>query len=219
MQLLELQEDAMVRSPSGEDLGEIERFVINPSTREVSHVVVKQGVIFTEHRVVPVDLIDHVDAEGPVLSADVDPDDLPPFETEHYVPVDQVTRDRVDSRLGDASMWRYPTLTTGFYPAYPGIGIPYRTEPQMTTVRDFNIPKGTKVVDDQTPVESASGRVVGTVTEVVIDEDDRLSHLAVAIDGLEGDRIVPAHWIDSIAESRIVLAVGEESLRHLEQVR
>lgn len=219
MELYELHDNAMVRSASGEDLGEIERFVIDPSSREVTHLVVKEGLIFKDRRVISVDEIDHVDAEGPVLSAEIRSDDLPLFETEHYVPVDEVTRGRVDSRLGEASMWRYPTLTTGFYPAYPGMAIPYRTESEMTTVRDLNIPSGTAVVDDRTPVESASGQVVGTVTEVAIDDEGRLSHLAVDVDGVEGDRIVPSHWIESVGENRIELAVGEEALRHLEQVR
>lgn len=45
MQLYELEDEAMVRSASGEELGEIERFVVNPSTCEVSHVVIKEGVV------------------------------------------------------------------------------------------------------------------------------------------------------------------------------
>lgn len=216
MELFELEENAMVRSASGEALGEIERYVIDPSSREVSHVVVKEGVIFPNHRLVPIDLIDHVGAEGPVLSADVDPDDLEPFATEHYVPMDQVSRDRIDPRIGEASIWRYPTIATGYYPAYPGEPIPYRSVPDTTKVKDINVPDDMTVLDEDTPVESVGGEDIGRVVEVVVEEDGGLSYLIVDFDGLEGERVVPGHWIDSIRDDRIVLAVADSVLQHLE---
>lgn len=216
MELFELEEKAMVRSTSGEALGEIERYVIDPSSREVSHVVVKEGVIFTNHRLVPVDLIDHVDEEGPVLSADVDPDQLEPFETEHYVPLDQVSRDRIDPRIGEASIWRYPTIATGYYPAYPGEPIPYRSIPDTTRVRETNVPDDRTVLDEDTPVESVEGEVIGRIVEVVVEEDGALSHLIVDFDDLDGERVVPGHWIDTIRDDRIILAVADPALQHLE---
>jgi uncharacterized protein YrrD len=216
MKLLELEENAMVRSPAGEDLGQIERFVIDPSSREVSHLVVKEGLFFKTRRLVSVDQIDHIDEKGPVLSVDADTDDLPPFETDHYVPVDDVTRDLVDPRLGEASIWRYPTIATAYYPAYPGMPIPYRSAADTTMVREVNVPDDTVVVDDDTPVESASGEVVGTVSEVVVDEDGHLAYLSVDFAGLHGTRVVPAHWIDTVRDDRVVLAVGAAALEHLE---
>lgn len=217
MDLFELEEHAMVRSAAGQDLGEIERYVVDPSGRRITHLVVKEGLIFTERRVVAVELIDHVDDRGPVLSADLEPDDLPPFETEHFVPVDEVTRGRFDERVGDASMWRYPTLETGFYPGYPGMPIPYREEPEMTTVRELNVPADSSVVDDRTRVESATGGMTGRVAEVAVDSDGALSHLVVDFDTLEGERLVPGHWIDAVYDDRIVLAVGESALEHLDR--
>lgn len=216
MELFELEEKAMVRSASGEALGEIERYVIDPSSRKVSHVVVKEGVIFTNHRLVPVDLIDHVDEEGPVLSTDVDPEQLEPFVTEHYVPMDQASRDWIDPRLGEASIWRYPTVATGYYPAYPGEPIPYRSVPDTTRVREVNVADDQMVLDEDTPVESIEGDVIGRVVEVTVDEDGGLSHLIVDFDDLEGVRVVPGHWIDTIRDDRIVLAVADPVLEHLE---
>lgn len=215
MELLELQDNAMVRAADGKALGEIERFVVNPSNREVTHLVVKEGLIFKDRRIVPVEMIDRVDEEGPVLVTDIEPDELEPFATEHYVSVDDVTRDRFDPALGEASIWRYPTLGTGFYPGYPGMAVPYG--PVTTKVRDLNVPAGAAIVDQRTPVELASGKAIGSVTEVAVTEEGDLSHLIVELDSLDGERVVPAHWIDTITEDRIVLAVGEGVLRHLEQ--
>lgn len=214
MQLLELEEGAMVRSATGEALGEIERFVVNPSQRQVSHVVVKEGVIFTDHKIVPVELIDHVEAEGPVLSSDVDPEQLEPYESEHYVPVDEVTRDRIDPRLGDASIWRYPTIATGYYPSYPGMPIPYAWAPERTKVREVNVPAGSEVVEEGAVVESPSGDRIGTLTEVTVTEEGQLSHITVDVDDLGEERVVPSHWIESIGD-RIVLAVGGSAMREL----
>ncbi|MFP3914578.1 MAG: hypothetical protein ACLFWM_06860, partial [Actinomycetota bacterium] len=155
------------------------------------------------------------DEDGPVLAAEVEAEDLEPFAEEHYVSVDDVTRDRFDPAMGEASVWKYPTLGTGFYPGYPGLGAPYG--PVTTKVRDLNVPPGSEIVDHRTPVELASGRQVGVVTEVVVTEGGDLSHMVVELDSLDAPRVVPAHWIETVTDDRIVLAVGEGVLRHLEE--
>src|SRR5690606_5191690 len=66
MQMFELEGRAMLRSASGEALGEIESYVVDPAAKEVTHIVVEAGVVFPERRLVPTDLIDHIGEDGPV---------------------------------------------------------------------------------------------------------------------------------------------------------
>jgi len=219
MQMFELEGRAMLRSASGEPLGEIESYVVDPAAKEVTHIVVEAGVVFPERRLVPTDLIDHIGEDGPVLAEAVDVESLPPYETEHFVPIDQVTRNRIDPRLGEASIWRYPTLATGWYPDYPGEPIPYRIEEEWTTVQEVNVPAERAFIDEHTPVVSAEGDLVGSVRELTIDGAGNLSHLTVRVEGLDGDRVVPGHWIESVDEDQITLAVGRLALEGLEPAR
>lgn len=219
MDFIELKEGDTVRTGDGESIGHIDRFIVDPSTSKVTHLVLEKGILFPEDRVLPVDGIDHTDEEGPVLSTEVSPDSLPPFETTHYVEVDDLTRSRLDSRLGPAVMWRFPTLATSLYPMIPIHTDPEGTGAPRTEVRRGGIPGSSVVLDDDTPVMGINGEELGKVSDVFIDDDGRLSHLVVDLGLFSGDRILPAHWIESIRPDRVTVAVGDAALEGLEQDR
>ena len=56
--MLILHEGPPIESADGEYLGEIDRLVIDPSGRQVTHVVVRKGTFFTEDKVVPMEMIE-----------------------------------------------------------------------------------------------------------------------------------------------------------------
>lgn len=70
----------------------------------------------------------------------------------------------------------------------------------------------------RTPVVSIEGEKVGTVDEVVVDRDGRLSHLVVDLGLLSDDVILPAHWIAGIEAESVRLAVGDTALESLETI-
>jgi sporulation protein YlmC with PRC-barrel domain len=214
MAFMELQEGATVRTAEGENLGKIDQFVVDPSTSEVTHIVVHKGLFFTDDRVIGISQIEHIDDTGPILSSKVDPSALPPFETTNYVPVDQETRSRLDRRIGAASMWRFPTIATGMYPGYPIYGP--GGEPLVVEVTRVNVPDAGVLIDEDTPVVSMEGDKVGSVAEVYVDDEGHLSHLVVDLGTLAGDRVLPAHWIEAVREDQVSLAVGKEALDRLE---
>lgn len=214
--LRELVDGATVRSATGDDLGKIDQFVIDPSTREVTHLVVRKGLFFPDDRVVPASLVNRIENGDAILAADVDLEALPPFEVHHYVPVDADTRAQFDESLGEASMWRYPVVGMGMYPAYPWYPT---TDPALSSVTERNVPPSGVVVNDGTTVQSRSGEEIGHVTEVTVDENGELSHLVVDLGFLSGHRVLPAHWIDSISEEAITVAVGDEALAGLDEWR
>src|SRR5918996_3708014 len=111
---LELREGSHVHSANGEDLGTVREFVVKPSTREFTHVLVEKGVFFTDDRVIPVETINHVEDDTIILEDEIDPDTLPRFVREHYTPIDEETGNRLDVPTG--YMWRYPTSDVGPFP-------------------------------------------------------------------------------------------------------
>ena len=68
------------------------------------------------------------------------------------------------------------------------------------------------------PVLSADGNKVGRVSEIEIDAVGRLSHLIVDLGLLDGERVLPGHWIETVDNDGVHLAVTESSLEALEPV-
>ena len=54
---MEIKRNAKVTTADGKDVGRVDRVVIDPQSKEVSHLVIRQGFLFTEDKVVPIDLV------------------------------------------------------------------------------------------------------------------------------------------------------------------
>lgn len=217
---LDIKEGSRLTSGHGEDLGTIRQFVVRPSSCELTHVLVEKGVFFTNDRVVPVETIDRVEEELVVLREDVDPSELPPFVRDDYTLMDDETRTRLDVPTGPHYIWRHPTALVGPYPMYPAYPVPSADSGQRGVdhprARD-QLAEG-EVIGPRTVVLSTRGEKVGTVSEMQVDEKGRLSHLVVDLGFLDGEKVLPAHWIDSIDSGGVRLAVGDSVLQTLETI-
>jgi len=170
---LELREGRHVQSAGGQDLGRVREFVVKPSTREFTHVLLEKGVFFTDDRVVPIETIDRVEEDAIVLNETVDPGTLPRFVREHYTPIDEETCEKLARN---------------------------------------------EVIDTRTPVISTDGEKVGSVSEVLVNDDGQLSHLVVDLGFLSDDKVLPAHWVEKIESDGIRLAVSNTAVEPLETI-
>lgn len=215
---LELREGFHVHSAQGKDLGVVREFVVEPSTREFTHILVEKGVFFPDDRVIPVETIDHVEEDRIILGDQVDPDTLPRFVREHYVPIDEETRGRLDVPTG--YMWRYPTNQMGPFPIYPSYPlaptIPTPPPEEESALREELATNA--IIDKRTPVISTNGEKVGSVSKVQIGDDGRLSHLVVDLGFLSDEKVLPAHWVESIESDGIRLAVSNTAVESLETI-
>lgn len=210
-----------VYSADGEDVGRIERAVINPHTREVTHLVVRQGFLFTEDKVIPVDLIASATEDRVVLIQTEDSlQDLPPFEETHYVPLDEdeLGREPVYPLAGYAApLYGYPPVGTSWW-GYGGY-LGYRAYPEIDTIAttERNIPDDTVPLKEGARVVSAGGDHVGNVEQVIADAGSgRATHIVIA-QGLlfKARKLVPTSWIRSIDEDEVRLSVGSRQLERL----
>src|SRR6266540_7242734 len=104
---MELKEGTIVFTQSGEEVGKINRFVLDPTTNEVTHIVVQKGWLLPEDKVVPIATITSATEERVVLDQKIaDLNQLPPFEERHFV---ELTDDDISStkRYAPAYYW-YP---------------------------------------------------------------------------------------------------------------
>lgn len=224
----ELKEGTSVFTADGDELGEINRFILDPSTNEVTHIVVQKGWLFPEDKVVPFDRIRFEAEEGLVLDEEIeDFDQLPPFEETHYVEAQpgrtdtgRTDTDRTDTAraeeraaypTGPAYYW-YPPYGYLGYPAYgPG---PYGWPVGLT---HQNIPEGTVPLQEGADVISSDGEHVGDVERLLIDDDNnRVTHFLISQGVFFKDRkMVPANWIRTVKDDKVQLNVTSVLLEGL----
>jgi len=213
--MMEFKENAVVLTSANEDVGKIDRIVINPRTKEVTHFVVRKGFLFTRDKVIPVDRVDTATEDQVILKQGTEnPDELPDFEETHYILVDDVKSLRKQQQgyvrpvipYGPAGVgwWR-----VGFYPDYG--------KPPYVARTERNIPDDTIPLEEGAAVVSRNGEKVGQVERVYTDPDEhRATHFSISQGLISKDRkIIPTMWVDRVLEDRIQLSVEEDLIERL----
>lgn len=215
---IELKEGTPVVTADGKEVGKIERFVLDPSTNEVTHIVVQKGWLLTEDKVVPFEMVSSTMDDRVMLNEGVeDFNELPPFEETHYVRVgdEQRRMGRTDETSNypnaPAYYWYPPHGSVGF-PAY-GLGRYAwpRTETQQ------NIPANTVPLKEGTNVISSDGEHVGDVERLFVEPDSNQATHFLISQGLlfKNHKLVPANWISSATEDEVRLTVSSQLLESL----
>ena len=197
---MEFKKGVDVYSSDDEKVGSLLRVVMDPKTRKVSHLVVKEGILFTEDKVVPIELVESVSHERITMKEIKENlDDLPMYEETHYIPIDEA---------GDypESVYWYPPVDMywgrfGDYPVFP--------ESQFVQRTATNIPEGTVGLMEGAKVIAADDEKVGEIESMIANpRDKRITHLVVSggLLGLE-KRIIPVHWLSTVREDEVFLSV------------
>lgn len=209
---MEIKENTDVFTSDGHKVGQISRMVIDPKTKELTHLVVQKGFLFTKNKVVSVDDVQSATEDRVVLKkGSEDPDKFPEFNETHYIEVDatgkSVERDAND--LGPLA-WYYPMPGGAWWSThmgtYPGYG-----KPPFVRKTKLNIPEGTVPLEEGVKVFSKEGQHVGDVEKVYADEEEqRVTHLLIA-KGLisKVHKLIPSMWVASVSEEAVRLSVDE----------
>lgn len=205
--MLILHEGTPIESAEGDNLGEVDRLVIDPSGRQVTHVVVRKGVFLPDDKVIPVDVIAAADESVIRLRESVDTDKLPPFEETHYVELDEGTSRTVGRADIRSFAWAYPMTPAAAFPQYPV----YPTGGRLEVER--NVPTDSAVIEKGTHVVTADGQDIGAIREVRTRPDGGLSHVTVDPGWLQAETLIPAHWISEVSEGAVLIGIGAEALR------
>jgi uncharacterized protein YrrD len=212
---MELKEGTDVFTSSGEQVGKINRFVLDPATNEVTHIVVQKGWLLPEDKVVPIAMISTATEERVVLNEETsDFDQLPPFEETHYVALTEA-----DIPPGDYPAYRYAPAYYWYPPSgymgYPAFGPEYYGWPPEATTR--NIPADTVPLKEGSNVMSSEGEHVGDVERLFVDErSNKATHFLISQGLLFKERkLIPAHWVRSVEEDKVYLSVPSRVLERL----
>lgn len=215
MDEMEFKEGTHVFTASGEDVGEINRFVLDPTTKEVTHIVVQKGWLFSEDKVVPVKMVSSATDEKVVLEKNVtDLEDLPPFEETHFVELNEA-----ETKTGEYPTYQYAPAYYWYPPSgyigYPAYGLGYYSWPPVETTR--HIPEDTVPLEEGSDVISADDEHVGDVERIFVDPDsNKTTHFLISQGLLFKDRkLVPVNWVKSVEEDKVHLAVSAQLLERL----
>ena len=212
---MELKEGTDVFTSSGEQVGKINRFVLDPATNEVTHIVVQKGWLLPADKVVPIGMISSATQERVVLNKEiVNFDQLPAFEETHFVELNQadmIPPPNATYSYAPTFYWYPPSGYIG----YPRFGAEYYGWPPAVTTQ--NIPANTIPLKEGANVISSEGEHVGDVERVFVDsESHKATHFLVS-QGLllKEQKMIPAHWVKSVEEDKVHLSVSARLLERL----
>lgn len=218
----QFQKNAGVFAVDGQRLGQLERVVLDPETKLITHLVISSGGLLDgRERVVAIEWVAETTPNQITLHIEEDDlDELPKFETPHYVP-----------RSEDTSLPPTPPVAAAGQsnPAYgaPMIGAaldPHSVEPApdelVVTHIDRNIPRGTVPLKEGAKVITAEGKHAGDLERVLADPDvDQVTHLLMSKGILAKEKkLIPIQWATLIGEEEVQLGVHESAIEDLDAV-
>ena len=199
-----------VFSSDNEKIGTLDRVVMDPRTKEISHIVVREGFLFREDKVVPMDLIGSVTDERIILQGSKDHlNELPDYEETHYVSRDATVDDDMNTLY-----WNPPAYSGAGYSQYPVI------YPQSLYIRrtEKNIPEGMVALAEGAKVLAEDGEQVGNIETLITDPNEHVTHLVISSGLLMKERkIIPSHWLNAVTEDEVHLSVDSRLLERLPQ--
>jgi uncharacterized protein YrrD len=213
---MQFNENAEVLSAKREKIGKIDRVVIDPVSMEVTHLVVKEGILFSRMKVLPVDRIEKTTDERVILAKSAgDPDKWPDFEEKHHVPADDMgPYPNLPAGSARPFVWYHlhkghPWWRIGDYPGY--------SAPSFTTRIERNIPDNAIPLEEGATVVSKDDETLGNVERIFVEpEENRAAHLLVSGGLLSKEKkLIPTHWVDSVSEKTVRLAVEKKLIDKL----
>lgn len=209
---MQFKEGTNITTFDGEKVGTVKRVVIDPRSKEVTHIVVHKGVLFTQDKLIPIDLIHSATPNAITLRQGIqDIDTVRDFEEVHYIPVDDETlRAMYPTSLIDTAqpLYWYPPIT-----APRGSNFLFQSsasEEGYATQVEQNIPDNMVALKEGANVYSADGEHVGDIEQVFVDPDaERATHFVIKEGIIFKDRkLIPATWVSTVGEDEVHLAVG-----------
>ncbi|MFZ6028647.1 MAG: PRC-barrel domain-containing protein [Chloroflexota bacterium] len=211
---MEFKEGADIYTMDGDKVGEVSRVVIEPDTKEITHVIVQKGFLFTEDKVVPIDAIQRASEDRVVLRQDVeDLDQFQDFEETYYMYADAEREPFPAMRRPVPALYWYPPVGVWGMPGGPA----YYGSRVYSSVKEENIPEGTVALEEGARVISSDGEHVGDIERVYTEPSaDRATHVLISKGLIMKERkIIPTQWMTNIMEGEIHLSVDSELVGNL----
>jgi sporulation protein YlmC with PRC-barrel domain len=210
---MRLDLDAKVRASDGEDIGSVDRAVVDPQTNEVTHIVVRTGAIFGRDIMVPREDLERAAQDGDTIRLSLTKNELellPDFEPDRYGPPPGTWV--APAAYGfPAGSYAYPLAVDPMMGGMPVLIPDQRTD--LDEDEPVTLTKGALVLD-------RNGDDIGVVDDMRFDaESGRLQGFVLRVGGAlrtlfgGGDTVeVSRYQIESVGESIIRLRLAKEEV-------
>jgi len=213
---MQFRKNAHVITPLGRRVGRIDRVVVDPGSREATHLIVKKGLLFKEDKVVPLDQIESTADDVVVLRKGVsDPNDFPDFNKEAFIPVGRYEDFREQAAEEARSLiWYHTGISTPWWVN----GLDARTsKPLYVRKGQRHIPEGSIPLEEGADVLDVGGAPLGKVVNVYAEpEEHRVTHILIARGVLSREeKLIPSAWIEHVFEDSVRLTVDKALVHDL----
>lgn len=216
---MKLTKNSTVFSSMGEKIGSLDRVVLDPDTMNVTHLVIKKGILFSTDKIVPIHFLNDELDERITLNMNAEEiDNLSSYEEASYRSFDR--RNYPDGR-DDLS----PDMDTVYW--YPPIYLPWWTMGTMGQMvqnpkpkyvkREKNIPQGKVALEEGAKVIGRDGETLGDVEQVIIEPDEaHATHIVIGSGLITKDfKLVPTHWIRDVSDDKVYLTIHSDFFQRL----
>ena len=211
---MQFKENANVYTLDNEKVGEVERVVLDPQTKEITHLVVRKGFLFTEDKVVPIDMVSSTAEDRITLKRTDDLDSMPDFEEEQYVKVTSVDPTYPHKKGRARPYYWYPAPGFAWWGTQP---YPIQARPNYVIQAWRNIPDGTVALKEGADVITMDNEHVGDIERIFANpKQERATHLLIS-QGLllKENKLVPTTWINQVTEDQVYLSVSSDFIDRL----
>lgn len=197
---MQFNQNATIISADSKEVGHLDRVVIDPETKALTHIVIHKGLLNAKDKVVPVDMIAAAvpDSIGLRLSADK-LDELSDYEETKY-------------SQGNNS-WSAMQGTSGYMdtPNAPMTSAPTLKE------KVINIPPNTVALKEGAQINTADGKHIGKLEQVLTSpESGQVTHLRISHGVLRKEsKLIDAAWIGTIEEKTVTLNTDSATVEQL----
>ncbi len=196
----------------GKEYGKLADVVIDPLSRQVTHLVVRSEQGPT--RLVPIGLAERGEGELSLRCSVDEANKLEPVQDVAYLRLGEFPVQDPDWDVGIERVLAMPYYETGD----PFTNPPSQTE--QTAVAYDRVPKGEVEIRRASAVTSSDGSVVGHVDGLLVDDDDHVTHVVLERGHLwrRRDVTIPLSAIDKVETDSVTLNLTKGELEDLPAV-
>lgn len=210
---IQLQKHAHVLASNAQEVGFLERVVVNPEWKVITHIVVRMGPLFNkEDKLVPIELVTDTTEDLVILDVDAATvESMPLFEEKQVISEER----SVGALASSENKQPIP-----FGESQPVISLVLDADETYATETVQNIPEGTVAMKEGAKVIAADGEHVGHVERILADPSvDQVTHLLISRGIFNKEvKLIPSKWILKIGEESVYLNVNKDSIEGMEGI-
>lgn len=208
--MIRLQTNADIFSSAGEKIGKLDRVVLDPETKEVTHIVAKKGLFFSSSKVIPISYVNLDGKQITLTKNEMELEDLPDFTETSYVSMDSPDASEENAE----SVYFYPPRHIAWWTTGGRIWYP---KPRYVLKTEEAIPEESVALEEGAAVVDKDGNDIGEIERVIVTEaDNRASHIVVSRGLMSKEhKLIPTLWITDVMEEKIYLSIDSDLFERL----